>query len=330
MGTDRHHARRREIGKVQVETPLIVPSFSSRGFSKVSEMWKQFRYRLNGAALGSLFDMAEGLVPISMTDNVNLAVFDSGLYETRDIPTNGGGCHAPPSGAIWTRSRYHKTLIDIDKTANSVLVNYDHLGNLKEQIALASEDFSLVPSAAADFLIKPEPDSMLVNVAKLSTHAQDLGQFDVIGITAREMGDSLLKRCSAIVTLRDTLDDAGLDLPIHVFGAITPYEVLAYFFCGADVFDGLNWLRLAFRDHTSIPIEEVSLERINWNKPEPDLFYEERTRNLGTLYRLQEALGYYSNDGGLEHLEREFPIARRAAGVAHTAGAEIRDCWRTY
>ena len=115
-----------------------------------------------------------------------------------------------------------------------------------------------------------------------------------------------------------------------MFGAITPYEILAYFFCGADVFDGLNWLRLAFRDHTSVPIEEVSLERMNWNKAESELFYEERTRNLGTLYRLQQALRDYSYGGSLKRLEREFAMTQRAAEIAHVAGAEVRDYWRTY
>ena len=73
-----------------------------------------------------------------------------------------------------------------------------------------------------------------------------LKRFSVIGIAAREAGSSFLKRCSSIVMLRNLLNDAGLDMPIHVFGAINPYEALAYFFCGADIFDGLNWLRLAF------------------------------------------------------------------------------------
>ena len=210
MVTDMPQARSREIGKVQVETPLILPSFSSRGFPKVSELWKQFRFRLNGAVLVSLFDMAEGLVPIDVSDNVSVAVFDSGLYETRDIPTDLNG--VPRAGLhrhVDAKPIPRRPLWASMRTANAVLVNYDHLGSLKEQIASASEDFSLVPSAAADFLVKPEPDSTLVNVAKLSTYAQDLGQFDVIGITARETGDSPLKRCGAIVTLRDLLDDIG-------------------------------------------------------------------------------------------------------------------------
>ena len=51
MGTERPHAQSREIGEVEVQTPLIVPSFSSRGFSQVSEIWEEFRHRLYGVAL---------------------------------------------------------------------------------------------------------------------------------------------------------------------------------------------------------------------------------------------------------------------------------------
>ena len=89
-------------------------------------------------------------------------------------------------------------------------------------------------------------------------------------------GDSLVKRCSAVVMLRDAMGDAGLDAPIHIFGAINPMEVLTYFFCGADVFDGLNWLRLAFRKHGSIAIEEAAFEGQNSNLDDCDLRMDQR------------------------------------------------------
>ena len=237
---------------------------------------------------------------------------------------NFSGRHVPAPAASWTRDRHHQTLATIDNTANIVLVNFDHPGKIDNQVASASRDFSVIPSAATDFLIKPEPDTGLVNVAKLSTRSDDLGQFDVIGITAREAGSSLLARCRSVVMLRDALTDAGLNLPIHVFGAITPKEVLTYYFCGADVFDGLNWLRQAFRNLETVPIEDTAFEAMKWKKTEHDLFDAERTNNLRILYQLQEALRRYSDSGDMESLEKEFPGACQAATLAEIAGAEIR------
>ena len=86
------------------------------------------------------------------------------------------------------------------------------------------------------------------------------------------------------------LYDAGLVLPIHVFGAITPQEILAYFFCGADVLDGLNWLRLLFREDGPIPIEAAAFEGTNAGLTDWELHTAGWTANLRILYRLQTAL----------------------------------------
>ena len=256
---------------------------------------------------------------------VNVVILDSGLYETKDESIESTGLNSSPRVANWTRELYHETVKGVGKGSNAILVNFDHVGELEDQIERASEDFSLAPHAASDFLVKPTKSSEWVNIPKLSQHLEALSQFDVIGITARESGDSFLKRCSSIVMLRDLLNDAGLDTPIHVFGAIKPYEVLTYFFCGADIFDGLNWLRLSFRGESSIPIDESAIEHLKWNLPDSDLLAEEWTNNLRSLYRLQEALQDYAANGSLETLKVEFPIARRAAHIADLAGAEFRN-----
>ena len=327
METERPHAQSREIGKVEVQTPLIVPSFSSRGFSQVSEIWEEFRHRLYGVALVSSFDIAEELMPANVTDTTNLILYDSGLYETSEQLAIPGGEHTLPYSTNWTRSRYHKTVVEIDSTANVMLVNFDHRRMLEEQIEFASEDFSIVPSAARDFLLKPEPATEMVNISKLALCTRALDQFDVMGITAREAGNSLIKRCRSIIMLRNILDDACLDMPIHIFGAITPLEILTYYFCGADVFDGLNWLRLSFKTTTSVPIEEAAFEKPNWNISELDVLDLERTRNLRTLYRLQDRLRLYGATYNFEDLIDEFPTAHKAAEIADIAGAEIRN-WR--
>ena len=325
MEVEYPHHRVRRIRRLEVGTPLIAPSFSSWGFPHISDIWEEFRHKLYGVCLVSAFDVASGLIPSDVANMVNVILLDSGLYETDKGWTNSGHKDTPSSTPIWTRLQYHETANTVGEDGNAILVNFDHVGRLEEQIERASEDFSLAPHAASDFLVKPTNPSEWVNIPKLSQHLKALRQFDVIGITARESGDSFLKRCSSIVMLRDLLNDAALDTPIHVFGAIKPYEVLAYFFCGADIFDGLNWLRLSFQGEYSIPIDELAIGHLKWKLPDSDLLAEEWTNNLRTLYRLQEALQDYASHGNLETLEVEFPLARRAAHIANIAGAEFRN-----
>ncbi len=46
-----------------------------------------------------------------------------------------------------------------------------------------------------------------------------------------------------IAKLRKALDKAGLNIPLHVFGSLDTVTTPLYFLAGADIFDGLTWLR---------------------------------------------------------------------------------------
>ena len=226
MEVECSHAQVRRVHKLDVRTPLIAPSFSSRGFPYVSDIWEEFRHKLFGVCLVSAYDVAAGRIPAEVTEMVNVVIVDSGLYETNKGRIDSGDRHTPSPAPDWTRDQYHEAVKSIDERGNTVLVNFDQVGKLEDQIARALEDFSLATCAASDFLVKPLDPTELINVPKLNQHVEALKQFGVIGITAREAGNSFLKRCSSIVMLRDILNDARLDTPIHVFGAINPYEVL--------------------------------------------------------------------------------------------------------
>ena len=319
------HAQVRRIAKLDVPTPLIVPSFSSRGFPLLADIWNELSYKLYGVCLVSAFDVAEGRIPSGVTDLVNVVFWDSGLFETKNGRMETNGHDAPSTGIKWTKEQYRDTLKNIGGTGNAVVVNFDEVGNLENQILNAREDFSLVPHAASDFLVKPADESEWVNLPKLGLHVDRLAEVNVIGITAREAGDSLLTRCSSIVMLRDMLNEAGLGTPIHIFGAINPYEVFAYFFCGADAFDGLNWLRCLFSERGSIPIGESAMENFQWSLTDSELQMEAWTKNLRFLYQLQDGMQRYGISGDLESLVGKFPIARKAAYIADLAGAEIRE-----
>ena len=324
MEVECRHAQVRRVHKLGVATPLIAPSFSSRGFPYLSDIWEEFRHKLYGVCLVSAFDVAGGRIPSGVADLVNVAILDSGLYETRVRKPDLSATEASPHSEDWSREQYLEAVQSTGAQGNLILVNFDHVGRLEDQIELAVEDFSKAPRAASDFLVKPADLTELVNLPKLAQFTDALKRFSVIGITAREAGDSFLERCRSIVMLRDVLNDAGLDTPVHVFGAIKPYEVLPYFLCGADIFDGLSWLRWSLRDYGSVPIDETATEDMQWTLTDWELHTVQCTQNLTLLFRLQQAMQEYAVSSCLEALVTKFPIARKAVRIAEIAGAEIR------
>ena len=133
-----------------------------------------------------------------------------------------------------------------------------------------------------------------------------------------------MRRCRSIVILRDLLTNAGLATPIHIFGAISPDEVIAYFLCGADVFDGLGWLRWGVRQKRLTVVKEIAAEKPYWSLTDDELQSLVWKKNLRFLFRLQEELRRYASNGNLAELISTFPRAELAAEAAKTAGAEIR------
>ena len=323
MLIDPPHCQIRRIETVDVRTPLIVPSFSSSGFPDVESIYNEMRDGLYGVCLVSALDLASGCIPADVTDEVNLVLVDSGMYEVRTKVGAPIYTLPPVASHNWSRRQYSSLAGGIDPMSNTILVNYDCPGPITRQIKHAVGDFSHAPHAASDFLVKPEFPSQLVNVGRLGTHSEELKQFNMVGITAEEAGDSLKKRCRMIVTLRNALLDAGLDLPIHVFGALKPIEVLAYFLCGADVFDGLSWLRFSFNGNGSMPIEESAFDDEKADLAAFELRTVEGLANLRVLYRLQESMYRYCTTRNLDDLTQDFPLASRAARVAELAGAVI-------
>ena len=75
----------------------------------------------------------------------------------------------------------------------------------------------------------------------------------MIGITEKEVGNSVLARMVSIAKLRKRLNEVGLQgTPIHVFGSLDTISTPLYFLSGADIFDGLTWLRYAYRKGLTI------------------------------------------------------------------------------
>lgn len=65
----------------------------------------------------------------------------------------------------------------------------------------------------------------------------------IIGITERELGASLLQRAATLKEIRDEVDSIREDILIHVLGTGNPASILTYTLCGANTFDALEWCK---------------------------------------------------------------------------------------
>lgn len=247
-----HLAQKRSLkfkGHDVQRTPLLVPSFSSKGFADVGKIVEYAAGVIDGATLVSAFDIHYKRIepPFNFAD---LLFLDSGGYEASkelDLSDYGDREHKPQE---WSREMHEKQLAKWQPGPTpSVIISYDHPDervSIIDQIKRAKKMAPGRTDLMREILIKPEGNQTQIPMPDLLKHVNKLGDFDVIGVTEKEIGNSILTRMKNIAALRRRLTKAGIDVPIHIFGSLDTVTTPLYFLAGADIFDGLTWLRFAF------------------------------------------------------------------------------------
>ncbi len=254
----------------QVETPLMVPSFSSKGFAfkrkrkktdnDVSEVVDALEFSkefLTECILVSAYDIFHKHINFQEKDIcTNVTIIDSGGYEsgdTYDISTT-------------TKFNYDLKEWDVNKLINvldswpehkaAIVVSFDkgnHRVSLKEQISAAKNLFEKYPKMLSTFLIKPETKEQdYIQTENILAQINELNHFKIIGLTEKELGNSILIRMLNIHRIRKSLDENGNYAPIHIFGSLDPITSILYFFAGAEIFDGLTWLKYSYLNNAAI------------------------------------------------------------------------------
>lgn len=297
-------------GGVAAPTPLLLPSFSSRALTPGART-----QRKNREAAERTVKLVVGPVLISAYD-LHAGAF-RGRRRSRDIPLLGPGLTFVDSGGYenfvrpdrkWTAERHAATLETWPSDVPAVMVGFDTPAlDIRSQVDAAA---SILPARRVGraLLIKPipgagrsEPGGMLDLIKQLEWPVVSLEGIDVIGVTEKEAGSTLRERIETVMLLRRALDFRGSDIPIHLFGGLDPALTPLFFLAGADVFDGLSWLRYAFVGGEAQYMQPAAA----WRHPNIDIAEAEwriRRRNLSEINRMQTSMQRYLNDGDARHL----------------------------
>jgi hypothetical protein len=247
-------ARRTKIhmgSQIVAETPLLLPSFSSKGFPEVGKIMKLMAEFITSPILISAYDIHYKYVPQKITFS-ELIFLDSGGYEARyehDLSETYGKVHRSKP---WNRRYHERVLKNWSSKWPTVAVTYDSpvvFQKFAEQVRAASESKAKHPSCLWELLLKPETKKdKFVGVEKVIKHVDQLREFAVIGMTEKEIDDSLFGTMQKIARLRSAMDAADVHTPIHIFGSLDPLTSVLYFVAGAEIFDGLTWLRFGYHE----------------------------------------------------------------------------------
>lgn len=287
-------------------TPLLIPSVSSKGVGTRADGLSEANTYLQlagttapDALLVSAYDIHHRLLEDvdrwlggEIWDTAfaagTLLVLDSGGFELGTGWAAGEiyrGSHTPEAFSV----EDHEILLQrLPPNQNCLVVTYDHGAgesrSLHQQAADAQRLRLHHPAFMVDALLKPPPGAFL-DIEAIHDVAAELRGVDVVGVTETELGDSLFDRGRAIGQLRRTLDEAGVEAPIHVFGVLDPLLVSFYFSVGAEIFDGLTWIRYATHGGLSIYRDASALLA---GRGELGTFLREATAQLEFLNGLRD------------------------------------------
>lgn len=264
-----------------MQTPLLIPSFSSKGFdlalrkdetkiSEVSQYLQVFATRLTDAFLVSAYDLhhklldgAGSLRPQNFANSLwshpKILFIDSGLYEYRIGADSDEPIQEMRLPEAWNEDEFHKFAERLPRKAPIALVNWDRYENYRKQIDAAQAFFAEHESFLSVFLLKPEKEGGNHDISVLGSDASRLAAFDLVAVTEKELGDSVLERLTNVAKLQELLEREKIDLPIHIFGALDPIHTPLYYAAGAEVFDGLSWLRYLWQDGVAMHRASLSV-----------------------------------------------------------------------
>ena len=99
------------------------------------------------------------------------------------------------------------------------------------------------------------------------------------------------------------MDEAGLNIPLHIFGALDPLSVCLYYIAGAEVFDGLTWLRYGYRN--GLCIYPHNLGAVQYGLHVRDTVVRSRVLadNYYALQSLRQRLLEFETTGRFEKLQ---------------------------
>lgn len=302
----------------EIRTPLLVPSFSSKSDTdwELRDEVELMAEHIASPVLMSAYDLHYGHVdPPSFP---SLLFLDSGGYEAnRDvIAAERRGDKSMLERQPWTPELYEGVLRGLQCASPVVAVSYDH-PNLRMSIDRQIENALALPTGAMlkELLLKPEVGGECLPINAIVERAAALAAFEVIGVTDKELGRSMRDRLIAVARIRKGLAAAGLDTPIHVFGSLDPLTTPLYFLAGADVFDGLAWLRYAVSESGTSYLQNYGVLECGLNLPIESIQALAWQRNFVFLTKLEARMRSFLKSQDFDLFAPHQALFREASGI---------------
>lgn len=320
---------------ITVETPLLIPSFSSKGFgfntekeSEIKGIFTVASEYLADTMLISAYDLYYGHLETLESAITEIVIVDSGGYEISDVQGLSAIYRQPVQPQDWTEDKLREVLDAWPEHVPAIFVNFDkpdQRRSLGEQLESARRFFADYRCQLHTLLIKPETKKQqYVQVKNIVANADELRDFSIVGFTEKELGNSILDRMKNISEIRLAMDDAEVNVPIHIYGSLDPLTSALYFLSGAELFDGLTWLRYGYADGFACYQHNYGARKIGIHRRDDFVKAKTIQDNLSYLVELSHQMRKYLLDGDFSMFEHDATILRESFDLLRTKNRRIK------
>lgn len=286
--------------------PLFFYSYSSKGFQDIGNLISNTLQDVPMYLL-SLYDYKYHIISeknqigemINTTDT-RYRIWDSGGYELL-----GNSNHE-----TWNEQTYIETANIIPWNNKDILGSYDTPNEeipLKDQIERALELYSKIEGTFyRNLLIHTSYD---MDIESLTTILKPyIEDFHVLGFTEKEIAPTYVHGIRFIRNLRASLSAIQTKhyIPIHIFGCFDMKTVIRFTLAGADIFDGLTWLRYYFSNNEVLYKKELQYALSIGKLTGGDLENEMWRNNITEMNELRSHLVYSIFTDDFEKFTNEF------------------------
>ncbi len=302
-----------------IKTPLLVPSFSSRGFEffgrELPEVYEDvltYKEFLTECLLISAYDLYYGHIPFpeEFASATPITLIDSGGYETYHSTDFLGASKYLQQNKLWNGDLLNNILSKWPKEYPAIIVNFDGDSRngkplmMEDQVSAAKIQFQQFPEQLHNFLIKSEPQKTVIPVDKIISNPKLLEGFNIIGMTEKELGSSVLLKMLNISKIRTALDNSGITSPIHIFGSLDPITSCLYFLAGAEIFDGLTWLKYSYYENMAVYSPNFGVLKHGIAEEDSIIEKESGIHNIYYLNDLKYAMLDFTKSGDFNEFEK--------------------------
>lgn len=172
--------------------------------------------------------------------NGGIVLLDSGEFENFHFDGN------------WSFEQYE---LIVKKMESDFFTSFDkstigmeqpEINNFSEEYIPKSQKISTTKSCIA---ICHGEDSSKINDSVKNILGK-IKNLQIIAITERGCGDTLIEQCETIKKIRQTIDSHNKEIILHVLGCGNPISISALSYAGADTFDAVDWCRWSINPKT--------------------------------------------------------------------------------